>query len=150
MRKSLVFLGMVVALLAIGAVDVSAAGPFCFSTAPFADVFVWFLNPTGGNHFAGSGRDLTGDRPQWVTGFIVGNSAVVAYTTYAKATTETTLTGTGTLNLSSGGGPGRCFSPDFASCGNFTFTLVTCPAGAVADTAADASRAAGRFQGVSP
>jgi hypothetical protein len=150
MRKSLMLLGMTVMLLAVAAPEAGAAGPFCFSTAPFSDILVWFVNGTGGNQFAGSGRDLSGDRAQTVTGFVTGSNAVVSYTTYAKASGTAPVTAGATLSLVTGTGPGACFAPDFASCGNFTLAAITCPPGATAAAEADAPLLMEPIQGMSP
>jgi hypothetical protein len=150
MRTALTLLGVTLLLLAIAAPDARADGPFCFSTAPFSDIFVWFLNATGGNQFAGSGRDLAGDRAQTVSGSLIGNTAVVGYTTYASESGTSPVTGGGTINLDTGTGPGACFAPDFAACGDFTFATVACPPGATADAKADDASKTGRVQGVSP
>ena len=51
-----------------GVVDpqTTPVGPICFSTLPFPDVFVWFLDRHGNTanafHFDGVGRDLSGNR----------------------------------------------------------------------------------------
>jgi hypothetical protein len=145
MRTTLMVLGLVLVLLAFATSDANAVGPFCFTTAPFADTFVWFLNNNGANQFIGTGRDLSGDRAQSVTGFVTGNSLIVGYATYSKGGGFVPVTGGGTLSLSTGNGPGNCFAPDLASCGAFTFTLIACPAGALSDEAGDA--ATGPVQG---
>ena len=145
MRNALL-LGLATMLLAIVPSDAGAAGPFCLATPPFDDVFVWFVSSTGANQFAGSGRDLSGDRAQTVSGFVSGNTATVGYITH-PGTTEIPVTGGGTINLGTGTGPGSCFGPDFASCGSFTFVTVTCPPGATTDAAGDARPPAGRVQG---
>jgi hypothetical protein len=150
MRKSLLLLGMTVLALAIAAPEAGAAGPFCFSTAPFGDVLVWFVNSTGGNQFAGSGRDLAGDRAQTVAGFVTGSSAVVSYTTYSKSSGSIPVTAGATLSLATGTGPGACFAPDFAGCGNFTLAAIACPPGATSDAEADAALSMGPIQGMSP
>jgi hypothetical protein len=144
MRRTLVLVGVVAALLAITAPDAEAAGPFCFSIPPFTDVFVWFLNPTGANQFAGSGRDLSGDRAQTVSGFVTGNAAVVGYTTYPNSSDFSPVNGGGTIDLGSGTGPGTCFGPDFADCGDFTFATIACPPDATADPAPGPGRVQGR------
>lgn len=151
MRKSLMLLGMLVLLLAIAAPEAGAAGPFCFSTAPFGDILVWFLNSTGANQFAGSGRDLAGDRAQTVSVFVTGTSAVIGYTTYSKGSGLVPVTAGGTINTTTGTGPAACFAPDFAGCGNFTLAAITCPPGATATAAeADAALPMGPIQGMSP
>ena len=150
MRNALVLLGIAMMLLAIGPSDAGAAGPFCFSTAPFVDVFVWFLGTTGGNQFVGSGRDLAGDRAQTVSGFVSGSTVTVGFVTHPGTSETVPVTGGGTINLATGTGPGSCFGPDFASCGSFTFVTITCPPGATADSAGDARLGAGRVQGIAP
>ena len=150
MRNALVLLGLAVMLLAIAPSDASAAGPFCFSTPPFIDVFVWFVGPTGENQFGGSGRDLAGDRAQTVSGFVSGNTATVGFVTHPGTPETVPVTGGGTINLVTGSGPGSCFGPDFASCGSFTFVTITCPPGATAASAGDAGLPAGRVQGIAP
>ena len=150
MRNVLVLLGLAVMLLAIAPSQAGASGPFCFSTTPFSDIFVWFVSSTGGDQFAGSGRDLSGDRAQTVSGFISGNIATVGYITHPSTSGTVPVTGGGTINLATGSGSGSCFGPDFASCGDFTFVSITCPPGATADSAADARLPAGRAQGIVP
>ena len=146
MRNASARLGFAVMLLAIVASDAGAAGPFCLSTPPFDDVFVWFVSPTGANQFAGSGRDLSGDRAQTVSGFVSGNTVTVGYVTH-PGTSEVPVTGGGTINLASGTGPGSCFGPDLASCGSFTFVTIACPPGATTNAAGDTGPAGGRVQG---
>ena len=148
MRKALVLLGIAMMLLAIAPSEVGAGGPFCFSTVPFSDIFVWFLSSTGGNQFAGSGRDLLGGRAQTVGGFISGNTVTVGYTTHSGTPGSVPVTGGGTIDLGTGRGPGTCFAPDFASCGNFTFASITCPPGATADSSADVAPPVRRAQGI--
>ena len=149
MRNALV-LALVVLALVIASSEAGAAGPFCLSTDPFADVFVWFLSSTGGNQFAGSGRDLSGDRAQTVSGYVSGNVATVGYTTYPSTPDTVPVTGGGTIDLATGRGPGSCVGPDLASCGSFTFASIACPPGAVSDSAGDARLPAGRVQGMAP
>jgi hypothetical protein len=150
MRNALVLLGIAVMLLAIVPSEAGAAGPFCLSTTPFSDIFIWFLNPTGGNQFSGSGRDLSGDRAQTVSGFISGNIVTVGYITHPSTSETAPVSGGGTIDLGTGSGPGSCFGPDFASCGDFTFVSIPCPPGAAVDSAADARLPAGRTQGIVP
>jgi hypothetical protein len=150
MRKALVLVGITVMLLVIAPSAADAAGPFCLSTEPFSDTFIWFLSSSGGNQVVGSGRDLAGDRAQTVAGFISGNILTVGFTTYAGGAGAVPVTGGGTINLGTGRGPGACFAPDFASCGDFTFVSITCPPGAIADSGADAGLPAGRAQGITP
>jgi len=150
MRTALVLLGAVVMLLLPVASEVDAQAPVCFATPPFVDVFVWFVKATGGNQFAGSGRDLEGDRPQTVSGFVVGQTATVGFATHSGTPDTVPVTGGGTIDLATGTGSGSCFAPDFASCGSFTFTSITCPSGTTADATGKARTTGGRVQGVVP
>ena len=146
--RTVLVLGLVTTALGIGPTDADAAGPLCFSTPPFLDVFVWFVSPTGGNQFAGSGRDLAGDRTQTVSGFVSGNIATVGFVTHPGLSDTVAVTGSGRIDLTTGTGPGSCFGPDFESCGSFTFTAITCPSGATAAAAADPRLPTGRVQGI--
>jgi hypothetical protein len=150
MRYALVLLGVATMLLALVPSHADAAGPVCFSTDPFLDVFVWFVNGTGANQFAGSGRDTFGDRAQTVSGFTSGGKATVGYTTHPTSSDSFPVVGGGTIDLVTGTGPGWCFAPDFGSCGDFTFTAITCPSGATTDAAPDLRGTTGRVQGIAP
>jgi hypothetical protein len=101
-------------------------GAICFSTAPFVDVLVWFLNNSGANQVIGSGRDLAGDRSQTVSGVILDGVLNVGYTTHPQSGLMPVIAG-GTIDLATGTGPGQCFAPDLASCGDFTFARIPCP-----------------------
>ena len=148
-RSVLGVMFVVVLLLAIAAPEAEAGGPFCFSILPFPGTLVWFVNTTGGNQFGGSGRDLSGDRAQTVTGFVTGNSAIFGYTTYSKSSSFATVHASGTINLTTGSGPASCFAPDFESCGAFTLTLIACPLGATTDAPEDTGFSARPPQGMS-
>jgi prepilin-type processing-associated H-X9-DG protein len=124
-------------------------GPICFSTAPFPDILVWFLDRHGNTanalHFDGVGRDLSLNRTQSVSiTFNLPNPTELrfGYTTYpqpgAVPPVVPVIAG-GRVSLTTLTGPGECFSPDAASCGAFTMALIACPATAKA--------AAGRAQG---
>jgi hypothetical protein len=139
---------MLAVFLAVAAPDAEADGPFCFSAAPFSDVFVWFVSGTGGNQFAGSGRDTTGNRAQTVAGFVSGTTAVVSFTTSPATSDFVPVIGGGTIDLGSGTGPGVCYAPDFEACGDFTFAAIACPPGATTDQATpDAGAGPLRVQG---
>ena len=122
MRKILMSLVMLSTLLGFVGTGQAASlelGPFCFSVAPFTDIFVWFLNTDGGNQLIGSGQDLAGDRSQTVSGFIRSEVLHVGYTTHPQPGFVPVIAG-GTIDLATGTGPGQCFSPDFVSCGDFS------------------------------
>lgn len=128
----------------------TAAQPFCLSTLPFRDVFVWFVDPPGGDQLRATGVDLTGNRPQSVSIHVDGDTATVGFITY-PAGTSIPVIGAGTIAISTGDGPGRCFAPDLASCGEFTFALVECPESALSGTAAAETPATtGPAMGLSP
>ena len=140
MRRIIVVSVCLLAALALGAstTPVNATtptGPVCFSTAPFADILVWFLDFHGTTpnwfYFDAIGQDLAGNRPQSVSAFVdqAGTTLYVGYTTYPRGSGVPVIA-SGTLNVATLSGPGRCFAPDFASCGNFTFQVITCPGGA--------------------
>ena len=130
MRKSLI-LTLILVLLGFVVVKQTTAQllnggrPTCFSTLPFSDIFFWFLNSNGGRQLDGSGLDQTGRRPQSVNGFVSGGMLHVGYTTYPSPGFVPVIAW-GTIDLSTGTGPGWCFAPDFASCGDFTFQKIDC------------------------
>ena len=131
-------------------VPATAAQPFCLSTLPFQNVFVWFVDPQGGAQLRGTGVDLAGNRPQSVSVHVNGDTASVGFITY-PAGASVPVIGAGTIASSTGDGPGRCFAPDLASCGEFTFALIACPASAPAGAAAAEARATrGPVMGLSP
>ena len=110
------------------------AGPVCFSTLPFSDTFVWFVQSSGGNQFIGTGRGLP-NSTQSVNGFVSGNTAFLQFLT-GPGLSGVAVMGGGTLSLtggSAGTGPGRCVTINSSvGCGtgsNFTFAIITCPAG---------------------
>jgi hypothetical protein len=127
-----------------------AIGPVCFSTLPFADVLVWFLNASGTTanafYFDANGRDLSGDRAQTVSAHVnaAGTTLSFGYTTLPKPGAVPVFAG-GTVSLSAGSGPGQCYAPDLASCGAFTMKFIACPA-----TAGEPAATAGRAQGQQP
>lgn len=137
-RKSLV---LILALAVVGVLAVAPSaesapiGPICFSTLPFADVLVWFVNASGSTpnaiYFDGNGRDLSGDRTQSVSMHINAAGTILSfgYTTHPKPGAVPVIAG-GTVNISTLSGPGQCFSPDLASCGAFTMKIIACPANA--------------------
>jgi hypothetical protein len=116
-------------------------GPICFSTAPFGDVLVWFLDQQGVTansvFFDTVGKDLAGARSQAVAVFLdrATRTLQVGYTTHPQPGFVPVFAG-GTVDLATGMGPGQCFAPDFASCGAFTFQIIPCPAGAGPEKAA--------------
>jgi len=125
--------------------SIQAIGPICFSTAPFVDTLVMFVNASGAtanaSYYAGNGRDLSGDRVITTNIHIEpGNPATMhfGYTTHPKPGFAPVIAG-GTVNLATRSGPGVCYSPDLASCGNFTMAIIACPA--------TASEASGPSQG---
>jgi hypothetical protein len=154
MRKSVLMM-LTLLVLGVAAVQPAAAqllndgSPTCFTTSPFNDILVWFLNANGGNQLDGSGRDLTGDRAQSVNGFVSNGILTVGYTTYPEGSFVPVVAG-GTINLSTGTGPGQCFAPDLASCGSFTFQKITCPVGATTGLLSSAPAPSGPVQGADP
>jgi hypothetical protein len=130
--------------------SIQATGPVCFSTAPFGDILVWYFDASGAtanaSHFDATGRDLSGNRAQ-TDAFHVspGNPRTLnfGYTTHPQAGFVPVIAG-GAINLSTLSGPGTCYAPDLASCGNFTMQVIACPATAAAEAGAAAS---GRAQG---
>ena len=134
--------GITVALsfvwLFAGAQTANAAplGPICFSTLPFADVLVWFLNSSGSTpnatYFAANGRDLGGDRAQTVSVHVDGNNLVFGYTTLPSAPGAVPVFAGGKVSLATLQGPGQCFAPDLAGCGAFTMKVIACPSTASA------------------
>ena len=125
--------------------SVQAIGPVCFSTAPFGDILVWYFDASGATanaaHFDATGRDLSGSRAQTVAFHVnPGNPRTLnfGYTTHPQAGFVPVIAG-GTINLSTGTGPGQCFAPDLAGCGAFTMQIIACPA--------TASQASGPSQG---
>jgi hypothetical protein len=113
-----------------------ATGPICFSTAPFPDVLVWFITATGATANSifvdGNGKDISGNRAQTVAVLVdsVGGTSNLrfGYTTYPSASGFVPVYAGGTINLATGSGPGQCFAPDLASCGDFTMQIIACPA----------------------
>ena len=114
------------------------AGPTCVSTAPFGDILVWFFDFHGLTpnwfYFDAVGQDLSGTRTQSVSALVddAGRTLHIGYTTYPKSGFVPVIAG-GTINLATLEGPGECHAPDLASCGAFTFKVIACPAGAIAD-----------------
>ena len=152
MRKILL-VGALLAVVSLGPAPIANAtapiGPICLTTAPFADQLVWFLDAHGATatkrYFDSVGRDVAGNRSQSVSAFVDGNTLVVGYTTYPQAGFVPVTAG-GRINLGTGNGPGQCFAPDLASCGNFTFQIIACPPGALSGDAPEAELT-GRAQG---
>ncbi len=114
----------------------NAQGPICLSTAPFGDILVWFIDfhgaTPGAYYYDGVGRDLSGNRTQSWTMTIdpAVTTLTVGYTTYPAAAGFVPVFAGGTISLATRTGPGQCFAPDHASCGDFTFQIIACPAGA--------------------
>lgn len=140
MRKAVVslsvFLAMVGMLVAPTPANATTPiGPICFSTAPFADTLVWFLDQQGVTansvFFDAVGKDLAGARSQAVAVYLdrAMRTLHVGYTTHPQPGFVPVIAG-GTVDLATGSGPGECFAPDSASCGAFTFQIIACPAGA--------------------
>lgn len=101
--------------------------PWCFSMAPFTDIFVWYPKTVGGGQRGGPGRDLIGDRSQWVSIFQSGGLLHVGFMILPKPDFVPVFAG-GTIDPKTGIGTGQCFAPTLADCGNFTFQRITCPA----------------------
>ena len=115
----------------------AAAGPLCLSTDPFPDVLVLFLDFQGATpnayYFDSVGQDLSGNRPMSVSLFAdrAGSTLHIGYSTYPQVGFDPVTAG-GTISTVTGTGPGQCFAPDLASCGDFTFAVVPCPSAAAA------------------
>ena len=114
----------------------NAQGPICLSTAPFGDVLVWFIDYHGATPGApttttASACDLSGNRAQSWTMTIdpAVTTLTVGYTTYPAAAGFVPVFAGGTISLATRSGPGQCFAPDHASCGDFTFQIIACPCG---------------------
>ena len=148
MRKAVVSLSVFLAVLGVlvtpPAVNATTPlGPICFSTLPFPDVLVWFLDQQGATatsvYFDTVGKDISGNRSQSVSVVVdrATRSLKVGYTTHPQAGFVPVIAG-GTVDLSTGSGPGTCYAPDFASCGAFTFQTIACPAGAAPESDARA------------
>jgi len=117
-------------------------GPFCFSAAPFLDVYEWYFEAQGGSNFVITGRDLVGNRAQSANGFVAGGSFIFGFSTYPLSSSEDPVLGGGTIHLDTLSGPAVCYAPDFESCGAFTIALVSCPSRG--STPASAARVQGR------
>ena len=143
MGRILAILIVTVGLLGLMATEGHALfeGPFCFSTLPFTNVFVWFVQSSGGNQLIGTGRDVTLNRAQSVSGFVSENIAFVNFQT-SSGTSGHPIIGGGTLSLSGtfpGTGPGFCHTVNSTGgCGtgaSFTFAPIACPPGSTLDAA---------------
>jgi hypothetical protein len=109
-----------------GAAKGEPAGPFCFSTAPFIDVYEWFLEASGGDNFTITGKSNDG-RAMSAFGHLEGDNFILGFNIYPDAE-AVPVVGGATINLGTLTGPARCFTPDFESCGDFTIALVSCSA----------------------
>jgi hypothetical protein len=135
-------------LLAIGvtAQDAHAFGPFCFQLTPFPNVVVWFVEPTGGNQFEGSGRDLAQNAAQSVHVVLSGNTATVTFVSgVGTGATSIPYVASVAIDLAAGSGPGRYYNlrPEGIVTSTFTAVTVACPANALALGTPDP----GRFPG---
>ena len=123
------------ALVALTALPLAASGepvgPFCFSTAPFPDIFEWFFEAGAGSNFVITGRDLSGGRPMSAFGYVGGDTFHLGYNTYPDAM-HAPVIGGASIDLNTLSGPGLCFAPDLESCGEFTIALIECPPPAAA------------------
>jgi hypothetical protein len=138
---------LALALLGAGVPEAHAFGPFCFQLTPFPNVVVWFVDPSGGNQFEGSGRDLTQNAAQTVGVVLSGSTAFVTFVTGAgSAAGSIPYVASTEINLGTSSGPGRFTNirSEGPSPGTFTTTAVACPPSATASTAPDP----GRFPGV--
>ncbi|MGH2578198.1 MAG: hypothetical protein ACRDG9_10705 [Actinomycetota bacterium] len=155
MRKAIVSLSVLLAMSGVlvappAANATTPLGPICFSTLPFDDVFVWFLDPHGttanSTFIDAVGKDISilGDRSQSVSVLVdrATSTLRVGFTTYPAENLQVPVIGGGTIDLTTGSGPGECFAPDSASCGPFTFQVIACPA-----ASAPVSESTGRIQG---
>ena len=134
-----VALSFVWLLGSVPSANAAPIGPICFSTLPFPDVLVLFLNASGTTpnavHFAANGRDLSGDRAQTASVHIdaAATTLTFGYSTLPKPGFVPVFAG-GTVSLATLSGPGQCYAPDLASCGAFTMTVIACPSTASAST----------------
>ena len=147
MRKAVVSFTVFLAILGVlvtppAANATTPVGPICFSTLPFPDVLVWFLDQQGVTansvYFDTVGKDISGNRSQSVSVVLDRANRVlkVGYTTHPQPGAVPVIAG-GTVDLATGSGPGQCFAPDLASCGAFIFQVIACPAGAAPEGASD-------------
>jgi hypothetical protein len=138
---------LALALVGAGTTEAHAFGPFCFQLTPFPNIVVWFVDPSGGNQFEGSGRDLTQSAAQTVNVVLSGSTAFVTFVTGAgSAAGSIPYVASTEINLATSSGPGRFtnFRAEGPSPGTFTATAVGCPSNATASAAPDP----GRFPGV--
>jgi hypothetical protein len=140
-------------LLAVGAGDASAFGPFCFQLTPFPNVVVWFVDQSGANQFVGSGRDLTANAAQSVHVVLSGATASVTFVTGAgPGATAIPYVASAEINLGTSSGPGRYTNlrADGVSPGTFTAQAVACPANALTEAIPDPGRFPGTAVGATP
>jgi hypothetical protein len=131
----------------VAAPEADAFGPFCFQLTPFPNVVVWFVEPTGGNQFEGSGRDLTQNAAQSVHVVLSGNTATVTFVSgVGTGATSIPYVGSTAIDLAAGSGPGRYYNlrPEGIVTSTFTAVTVTCPANALSQ----ATPVPGSFPGV--
>ena len=114
----------------------TAVGPTCISTAPFDDVLVLFFDLHGitpnWTYLDSVGQDLLFNRAITATAFVDAAKTTLhlGYSVYPKVGFAPVVAG-GTIDLATRTGPGTCFAPDLASCGEFTFQVITCPSTAL-------------------
>jgi hypothetical protein len=120
-------------------------GPLCVSALPFDDVLVLFLDPHGTtpnwSYFDTVGQELVTHRALSATLFVdaARTTLHVGYQAYPKVGFTPVIAG-GTIDLATRTGPGQCYTPDLASCGDFTFQIIPCPTTAL-------TKPGGRLQG---
>jgi hypothetical protein len=135
---------LVVALILVNCLSAVPAraqtiGPLCFQMVPFSDVFAMFLVPSGGNQYSATGRNLVAGGAVTSTAFVTGSTVSVSFTSMIPPTGSShTFFGSANLSVFTGTGPGRCEALNLGSggCGlgtPITLTLVSCPAGSLAD-----------------
>jgi hypothetical protein len=141
MRRILAALILIVGVLMFMTPASEASGPFCFTMAPFSDVFVWFVEVGEGNQFVGSGRDLTTGAAQSIGGYVSGTTAHISATSSPDSLTGFPLLVGASILISAGSGPGICHRLNNAGgCGlgtAVTLTNIACPPGATSSAEKD-------------
>jgi hypothetical protein len=125
-------------LLSIGltASNADALGPFCFQLTPHPNIVVWFVEPSGGNQFEGSGKDLSQNAAQSVHVVLSGNTATVTFVTgVGSGATSIPYLGSTAIDLTTFSGPGRYYNirPEGIVTSTFTTVSVACPANATSE-----------------
>lgn len=102
-------------------------GPICFSLAPAPNFFVIFLNPSGGNQFSITGRDIAvGDRPISGSAIITGSTFKLGFSLYAVTADQPFSVGSARLDVHTGSWPGFARPLDGVN-SSFTLAVAACP-----------------------